>query len=586
MSRSSRFAGTLLGRLFGGYVAVALVFAVAWTWSLYGPLTDAAVRQQQRNLTAVAQSATLLTAESDARPEQVVRQLVARTDLRMTIVAADGTVLADSDADPAQMENHADRPEIATALDGLIGTDRRVSRTESVEALYVAVPGSLAGSRVAVRVAQPLTEIEAIAARSRRMGLVLLAVALVIAAGVSLRAAHSAAEPVRELSDAAKRMAEGDLDAPIPEMPHDLEALSGALDSLRDEVKRRIGALDTERSALSATLDGLGDAVIVLEGDRIALANREFGRMFAMRGGPAEGTSLAEAGLPEPLVRTLDSLISGADGDSCEVTVDPMGTTYRLSVSSSHAAGTHLRRIIVIADVTERARVDRIRRDFVANASHELKTPVAGIRLLADSAGSAAADGDAQQATAFTQQIASEAERLQHLVGDLLDLSRLDTAADAGRMTDIREAVERAVLSHRSHATRKGLTIGIDMSDVAGEGIFAAADATDIAIGLDNLIDNAVSYTDSGSVTIRVSASEETVHLSVTDTGPGIAPEHRARIFERFYRVDPARSRESGGTGLGLALVKHVAERVGGSIAVESAPGSGSTFTLTVPRAI
>lgn len=584
MSRASRFTGTLLGRLLGGYVAVAMILAIAWTWSLYGPLTDAVVRQQQRNLTALAQSATLLTADSGSAPEQVVRRLVARTDLRMTIIAADGTVLADSDADPALMDNHKDRPEVSRALDGHVGTDRRVSRTESVEALYVAVPGSLDGSRVAVRVAQPLTEIEAIAARSRRMGFILLAVALVIAAGVSIRAAHTAARPVRQLSEAARRMADGDLDAPIPEMPRDLDGLARALDSLRDQVARRIDALDAERSALSATLDGLGDAVLVLDDDRIGLANREFGRMFGVRGAPVHGMPLTATGLPEPLVRAIQSLIMDA-GDSCEVRVDPLGTTYRIGVSSSPAPELRSRYIVVISDVTERSRVDRVRRDFVANASHELKTPVAGIRLLADSAGSAAIDGDTKQALAFTGQIASEAARLQHLVGDLLDLSRLDTTAEPGRITDVREAVERAVLSHRPQANRSGLALTTDMSEVAGESLFARVDPTDMAIGLDNLIDNAVSYTQQGSVTVKVSASDDVVRLSVTDTGPGIAPEHQARIFERFYRIDSGRSRESGGTGLGLALVKHVAERAGGSISLDSQPGAGSTFTLTVPRA-
>jgi signal transduction histidine kinase len=303
---------------------------------------------------------------------------------------------------------------------------------------------------------------------------------------------------------------------------------------------------------------------------------------------PASGWRRAHvesAGLPESLAVAIVEGLDAGKPLATELDPDPRGTTWRLLVVPLDVAGSENRALAVVSDVTDRARLDRVRRDFVANASHELKTPVAGIQLLAESAENASSDGDVQMALTFTRQIEAEAARLKRLVGDLLDLSRLEASAEPGAVTDIRAAVDNAILSHKAAAIRKGLVLESDMTAVRGIDVFAAADVTDVAVALDNLVDNALEYTDEGSVRLRVKASDHLVTIKVTDTGPGIAEEHLPRIFERFYRVDRARSRESGGTGLGLALVKHVVERSGGSVAVSSVLGEGTTFTLRFPRA-
>jgi signal transduction histidine kinase len=264
---------------------------------------------------------------------------------------------------------------------------------------------------------------------------------------------------------------------------------------------------------------------------------------------------------------------------------DPLGRTLRLLVVPLDAARTDGRTLVVVSDVTERARLDRVRRDFVANASHELKTPVAGIQLLAESADTAASDGDIETSLVFTRQIEAEASRLKRLVGDLLDLSRLETAPVPGAVTNVRSAIDNTVVGHRTAATRKGLALEADLSGIRGLDLFTAADPTDVAVALDNLVDNAINYTESGSVRVTVLADEALVTIRVADTGSGIAPEHLSRIFERFYRVDRARSRDSGGTGLGLALVRHVVERSGGSVSVTSEVGTSTAFTVRLPRA-
>lgn len=584
MTRVRRFGGSLLTRLAAGYVLVAVVFAAAWVWSLYGPLTDAVLRQQQANLTAVAQSAVLVASQPDADAAAVAEQLVARTDLRLTIVGSDGAVLADSDTDPAAMENHADRPEIAAALQGGTGTARRSSATEGTEQLYVAVPGSIDGRRVAIRVAQPLAEIERIAGDSRRVGLLLLALALAIAGYIAYRTTRAAARPIAELTEAAGRMAAGDLRTEIPTVPADLEALARSLAELRDEIETRIEALEAEKRTLSSTLDGLPDVVLVFEDGAVRLANRAAITAVKVPAGQVRGAALESLGLPAPAEQAVASGLARAAATVVELDADPTGRALRVSVLPLEGTGAG-RAVVVISDITERVRVEKVRRDFVANASHELKTPVAGIHLLAQSAGNAAGDGDTEMALSFTRQIEDETARLQRLVGDLLDLSRVESTPTPGTIADVREAIDRAIVSHRSAAARAGLELGVDLSAVRGEDLFARIDATDLAIALDNLLDNAIAYTDHGSVNVRVSGTGPILKISVKDTGPGIAPEHLDRIFERFYRVDRGRSRDAGGTGLGLALVKHVAERAGGSVNVTSEPGQGTTFALRLPRA-
>jgi len=585
VTRLRRIADSYRARLVIGYALVAVVFAAAWGASLYGPLTDAALRQQQRALSAIAHTSATALVTSGADPEQFAAELAADSGLRVTVVAGDGTVLGDSDFDATSMENHATRPEVAEALAGRTGVARRVSATAARDELYVAVPWTRGGSEGAFRVSEPLTDVTAVAARSRGIGLALLAVALAIAIGIATWATRAASQPVAELSEAARRMAAGNLSIQIPEVPEDLDMLASALSTLRAQMRARLEALEAEKRTLQATLDGLLDTVLVLDGERIARANRSANKLFRTPAGGWRDTPLDASGLPGPLEAVVRKHLGDARPFATELDPDPTGRSLRVVVTPFDPSGPSERTIVVISDVTERSRIDRVRRDFVANASHELKTPVAGIRLLAQSVETAAGDGDVDQALAFAVQIEAETDRLQRLVGDLLDLSRLETAPSAEAIADVRVAVDRALVSHRAAAQRKGLELDVDLSAVRGQDVFAGSDPTDLAIALDNLLDNAIAYTERGRVGVAATATPDTVAITVSDTGPGIAPEHQARVFERFYRVDRGRSRDSGGTGLGLALVRHVVERAGGAVMLSSTLGEGATFTLTLPRA-
>ncbi|GAA0505406.1 sensor histidine kinase [Saccharopolyspora thermophila] len=237
--------------------------------------------------------------------------------------------------------------------------------------------------------------------------------------------------------------------------------------------------------------------------------------------------------------------------------------------------------VVDAADETDSVRLEATRRDFVANVSHELKTPVGALALLAEAVLDAA--DDPEEVRRFSTKILHESTRLGTLVSELIALSRLQGADPLPELTtvDVDAVVEEALGRCRLAAESAGIEIAVDEPS----GYLLDGDRTLLVTALSNLIDNAVSYSPPGSpVSISRRLSGDFVEIAVTDRGIGIPPEYHERVFERFFRVDPARSRATGGTGLGLAIVKHVAANHGGEVRLWSRPGTGSTFTLRVPR--
>ena len=581
MARGTALLASFRVRILLGYALVVALVAGVWVWSLYVPLQQAAIEQ---HLT-IASISALTLAESTASAPAAIAPIVARANLRVTIVAADGTVLADSAQDPASMENHATRPEIKAALAGRTGSDTRVSATLGVAQMYVAVPATLGGRRVALRVSEPVAQISAIADQGRTAGLLLLGFALLAAVIVGLRLAATAARPVLQLRDAAESMAAGDLNTPVPATSGDLADLSLALTTLRDRMRHTIAELEGGQATLRAVLDGLQDAVFVFENECVTVANRAAGELFRSPGAGWTGAELDGMALPASLASAVRSRLGCDAPCSGEVGPDPEARYYRVTAVPLNPAGTGTRTLVVIAEITEIRRLDAVRRDFVANASHELKTPASAIQLLADAAETAAGDGDTDQAMLFVGQMRSEADRLRRLVVDLLALSRLESAPKPGSITEMRSAIGNTLAGHRAAVAASGLTLTLDESAVQGQDVYAAADPTDVAVALDNVLANAVAYTESGGATVALSADADAVIVKVTDTGSGIPTEHLSRIFERFYRVDSARTRASGGTGLGLSLVRNAVERSGGTIEVSSEVGRGTSVALRFPRA-
>lgn len=583
--RIRSFATSYRARLALGYALVVALLAGAWAWSLYAPVRATVIEQQRVHLRTIAQAGGLALARADATPQETADQLVARTQLRVTVIAKDGTVIADSSQDPAKMENHAGRPEVQNALSGRVGYATRRSVTLGVDQMYVAVPAELHGQRVAFRVSEPVSQVEGLAASARSTGLALLLGALLAAVYVGVRLSRSAAEPVLRLKQAAEAMAAGQLDAPVPPADGDLGDLAQALSSLRDQIRKRLAELQAGQDTLRTALDGLPVAVFLVEDERISLANSAASDMFRPPAGGWRGARVVDGGMPASLAAEIASAAGRPAPLLLEVGPDPERRFFRVTTTPLGTGDASPRTLVVVADTTAVRRLDQVRRDFVTNASHELKTPTAAIQLLAEATTAAASDGDLEHVKVFAAQMREETDRLRRLVTDLLDLSRLESAPEPDTITDVREAVANALAGHRSAANAAGLSVTLDDDAVAGQDVYVAVEPTDVAVALDNLLANAIAYTEKGGVTVGVSADAATVHLVVSDTGIGIPAAHLPRVFERFYRVDGARSRASGGTGLGLALVKHVTERSGGSVEVASQVGRGTTVTLRLPRA-
>jgi two-component system phosphate regulon sensor histidine kinase PhoR len=568
-----------------GYALIVAILAGAWAWSLYGPLTGTVVEQQRTHLASIARAGALALERPGVTASTTAVELVHATTLRATVVAADGTVLADTAEDPARMADHSDRPEVIAALAGRIGYDTRVSATTGTEQMYVAVPARYEKKPAVLRVAEPLAAVAEIAATARSTGLALLVVTLFAAAAGVVGISRSASQPVVRLKRVAESMAAGDLRTPVPQTTGELAGLADALGTLRDQIRARLEDVEQSRDTLRSVLDGLDDSVLLFEGERLTVANAASSRMFRTPAGGWEGARLPGAGLPASLTAEIAGALARRAEVRTDVGPDPANRFFRVTALPLEPTTRAPRTLIVIADVTATRRLDQVRRDFVANASHELKTPTSAIQLLAEAATSAAEDGDTDSALMFAGKMRSEADRLRHLVVDLLDLSRLESTPAPGTITDMRLAVANALAAHRASAGLAGLTVEADDSVVEGLDVYAAAEPADVAVALDNLLANAIAYTEHGGAVVRIEVDEASVVVAVADTGVGIPPEHLPRLFERFYRVDGARSRVSGGTGLGLALVKHVAERSGGSVEITSEVGEGSTVTLRLPRA-
>jgi two-component system phosphate regulon sensor histidine kinase PhoR len=507
---------------------------------------------------------------------------------RVTLIRRDGVVLGDSGVPTAgvpRLENHLTRPEVRDALAEGFGEETRYSTTIKRRLLYLAVPFTK-GDRVAgvARVAMPLTEVDA--ALARLGGIIALGtlLALAVAVVMSSIAAELASRTTRALTQAAGRMASGDLTMRTRFGGQDeLADLGRALDGMAHNLSNTLGELRSQRDQLSGILTSMLEGVLMLDSEgRVAHVNPALRQMLLLPG-DAAGKPLLEVIRHAELKALIDSARRERKPFAGEIETGGL-KPRRLLVHVAPLEDEAGRLLAVFWDVTELRRLETLRRDFVANVSHELRTPVTAISSAAETLTSALGR-DAEAARRFVDIIERNAERLNALLEDVLALSRIESRdfrlslepqamqAVVGQVLSLFE--ERAA----KHRMRLVHAVPADVPRVR-------ADRRALEQVLTNLVDNAVKYGGPGAE-VRVCAEHDgdTVRISVEDTGPGIEARHLPRVFERFYRVDAGRSRELGGTGLGLSIVKHLAEAMGGAIGVESAVGKGSKFSLTLPVA-
>ena len=581
--------------LLPSYLLVVIVALVAVEWGaldtvrrtylreLTGTLEAAAFARQSRALEflALAESEGGLPACS---------ALAVSTGPRLEIIDGSGKVICDSAADPALAANQGDRPEVRQALAGAVGADRRQEENSpGADILFVAVPLTAPGNRpAALRASAPLTLLAEIG-RATLLRTAVIGAALALLAGFAAWwTARRLSRPLRALAEGAEAFVRGELARRVAVAePEELRSVAEALNRMASALDNRMRAVLQQQKEQEAVLSSMEEGVLAVDGsERVLNLNPSAARLFGVQIAQVRGRSLVEVVRNPDLLRfvtrtlaapeTLEGEIVLRDNDR-EIFLEGHGTMLR------DADGRSIGALVVFRDVTRLRRLENMRRDFVANVSHELKTPVTSIKGFVETLLESPAQRD-PETRRFLTIISRQADRLIAIIEDLLNLSRIEQESERGE-TVLRPALLRPVLETAVHlcevkAAERGMRIELEC-DAA---LSAPLTAPLMEQAVVNLVDNAVKYgREGGTVRVWAERSGERVAIRVADQGGGIAAEHLPRLFERFYRVDESRSAKLGGTGLGLSIVKHIAQLHGGTVAVESRPGEGSTFSVLLP---
>lgn len=587
----------LIWFLYPSYLILILVVLLAVAWYTSRALHDFHVEQ---TLTELQARGRLISErldepwnpEAGARLDALSKELGLLSATRITLILPDGRVLADSQEDPARMDNHATRVEVAAALGGREGHIIRYSATLGQEMMYAALP-QIRGDRLvgALRVAIPVTAMSrALHGLYWRLAGVGLGIAA-ISALLSLIVSRRIARPLEEMTLEAERFARGDLGQRLPVTGSlEIAALGSALNRMAAELDERIQARARQNNEMEAVLSSMSEGVIAVDPEeRILRINQAAARLLAVTPAQATGRRVLEVARKAELQRFVARVLAShemEEEDLCLPGPDGERSLQMRGAPLRDLGGREIGALMVFNDVTRLRRLESVRRDFVANVSHELKTPITAIKGSVETLLGGGALGEPAAAERFLAIVARQASRLEAIVDDLLALSRIEQDAGAATIplvpAPVWPVLHAAQQVCQPAADEKQLEIRLFCSSELRGRINAPL----LEQALVNLLTNAVKYSSNGGkVVVDAAQLGDQLMIKVQDWGVGIAAEHLPRVFERFYRVDPARSRKLGGTGLGLAIVKHIAQAHGGQVVVHSTPGEGSVFTLILPAA-
>ena len=508
---------------------------------------------------------------------------------RITIIGTDGKVLADSEKEIKSMDNHADRPEIITALTGHTGTETRFSQTFNQNLMYVAIPlkdenGIIAVLRIARSVSYIDSQLQAVHTSIFLAGLVVA----IFAAAISLIVSRKISKPLVELRSGAKSFTNGNLDQKLPLSGcKEIASVTKAMNTMAADINQRIQTISLQRNEHHAVLSSMTEAVLALDRDqKLITLNSAAENILGLEVTKASGRDLRELVRSPALQQFVNNALAANDPLEESIVFHANKMEYLLRAKSGPLKDQQDRVIgvlIVLDDITRLKKLEKVRRDFVANVSHELKTPITSIKGFVETLLSGAMN-DPDDAKRFLEIIAKQSDRLDAIIDDLLRLSKIEQHSEKADIelcdTCLKDVINAAVQLCQNTADVKKVSLIIDCDD----NLAANINEPLLEQAIVNLLDNAVKYSDQDStVEITANTSDDHVNIVVTDHGCGIEQVYLPRLFERFYRVDKARSRKLGGTGLGLAITKHIVQLHKGSINVASQVGSGTTFTIILP---
>ena len=584
----------LIWQLFPAYLAVILL--ATGTLTFYAAQTArnfhlAQISEDLRERAALLlpQFSTLLQANDLPSIEALCKDIGEVGQMRLTVIAPDGKVLGDSDGDLATMDNHATRPEVLQALQSQTGESLRRSTSVNEVMKYAALPvrdnGKILG---VVRVALPVDRIQQ-ALNTLYLRFALAGITLAAFTGVlSYWAVRRIIAPLDRLKTGAERFAQGTLDQPLAvPQTQEFAGLAEAMNTMATQLSERIRRTLQQSNQLEAVLRSMVEGVLAVDNTgRIISINNAAARLLGADPARTHGLPLEVAVRNVALQQFVGRTLASPQPIESEFTLR-IGDDQTLQAHGTiltDPTGAAIGALVVLNDITRLRRLENVRRDFVANVSHELKTPITNIKGFVETLLDGAMESP-EECERFLRIVAKHADRLNNIIEDLLTLAHLEQGETPTEgfldHANVAAAVRSAMQLCQQAAAAKEIILTID----GPEELHAHINPPLLEQGIMNLIDNAVKYSDPGAhVFITLRTDDQGIHIDVRDQGVGIAAEHLPRLFERFYRVDKARSRGVGGTGLGLAIVKHIAQSHNGTITVQSTPGHGSTFTFHLPN--
>lgn len=584
----------LFWKIYSVSIAVTLFSSISVIWILVNPHSDQILQSIDVRLN---DSAHILQQEmrpvfegkvSDDLQERLLK-LEELNGIRITLIAADGTVLGDSAEDPKQMENHSDRFEIRQAIETGTGKSNRFSNTLNLEMRYSALRvGSSEKLLGVVRTAMPVHAIDLEIANFTQVlwqtALSCAVISLIFSYMVVARLLH----PLKEITDAAQAMTKGDLHQVVNINSNDeFGALASSFNIMSTEAASRFAQLQktsrelAENSEQLATVLGcMSEGVIAIDStNKILFANYAAEKLLHSSRDSFKGHTYQEV-IPAPQIHELIAYVLKMNTQKLTEFSQPLDESCIAAFGTPLPGDVGVGVLLVLHDVTELRQLENLRREFVSNVSHELKTPLTAIQAYAETLLEGGLE-DQENNSRFVTSILEHANRLHFLILDMLQLSRIESGQDVFEIVPIslRHIIEDCINALMPKAESKAISLQLLESP---EEPYIMGDQSGFRMIFDNLLDNAIKYTpEEGNVTVKWEyLNAQTLSIQVADTGIGIPPEHQERIFERFYRVDKARSRDMGGTGLGLSIVKHLAQVFGGSIKISSSSEVGTIFTL------
>jgi len=572
---------SLFLKMFGGYlvltVALSGLIVLISSYFIRSYQIERSARELREIAIVLGERTLGMPSEGAAAAiDRFVKEMGKKINIRITLVAPDGRVIADSEEDPARMENHRTRTEISQALEGGTGRFLRVSGTLGQEMLYIAVPVEREGKTLYVlRTSKFLRDIKTVSRELNGKILLITVIILVAALIGAFVFARPIYRPIGELSAAIKRVAGHDFNARVLLNAQDeLKEVADSFNDMTDEMQGLFADLTRQKEELNSIISSLQEGLLVLDGEeRVLIVNDSLKTLMGRD---------VEVGRPyweiirEPALNELVNRVHvEKHNDVGEMTMN--GAVF---LCSATYLGPREEIVLVFHDITEIRKLEKIKSDFVLNVSHELRTPLTSIKGFVETM---EAEGSlSEEQKHYLGIIKRNTARLINVVTDLLTLSRLEEKSIVLELEPVSmpDLVERVLKIFEEQIRAKGFSVEVRAPDELPP---VMGDAFRLEQVFVNLLDNAIKYTDAGGITVEMEARGDTVVVSVADTGPGIPSEHIDRIFERFYVVDKSRSRKLGGTGLGLSIVKHIIILHNGRITVQSSPGRGARFVITLP---